>query len=146
MPPQTASGGTSRERIMRGSPYCTRLSGITDSQSLPDMTSLVASRRLQNAIKRCTKSGAYNGCGWPKSQTIRHCLTQTQQMLHRHLYRPIYSHVRYDVTNYFRSPFIEVRKTADNAASDGFWSNFGGASFCLSHQLVGNLFRCNFRR
>ena len=68
----------------------------------------------------------------------------------------IYSRARYDVTNYFRSEviakklrkyrvrrlhsyfgsiFIEVRKTAENAASYGFGSNFSGAAFCLSRQL-----------
>ena len=36
--------------------------------------------------------------------------------------------------------FIEFRKTAENDASDGFGSNFSGATFCLSHQLVGFLF------
>ena len=45
----------------------------------------------------------------------------------------------YDVTSYFQSAFIEVRKTAENAASDGFGSNFSGAAFCLPHQLVGFL-------
>ena len=45
----------------------------------------------------------------------------------------------YDVTSYFRLAFIKVRKTVDNAASDGFRSNFSGAAFCLPHQLVGIL-------
>ena len=48
----------------------------------------------------------------------------------------IYSHAGYDVTSYFRSAFIEVRKTVENAASDGFGSNVSGAAFCLPHQLV----------
>ena len=46
------------------------------------------------------------------------------------------SHTGYDVTSYFRSAFIGV----ENTASDGFVSNFNGAGFCLSHQLVGFLF------
>ena len=37
----------------------------------------------------------------------------------------------YDVTSYFQSAFTEVRKTAENAASDGFGSNLSGAAFCL---------------
>ena len=49
-----------------------------------------------------------------------------------------YSHTGYDVTS-FRSAFIEVRNTAENVASGGFGSNFGGAAFCLIHQLVGIL-------
>ena len=36
----------------------------------------------------------------------------------------VYSHNGYDVTSYFRSAFIEVRKTVENAASDGFWVEF----------------------
>ena len=37
--------------------------------------------------------------------------------------------------------FFEVRKPADNAASDGFGSNFNGTAFCLApNQLVGFLF------
>ena len=40
----------------------------------------------------------------------------------------------------FQLVFIEVRKTVENATSDGFWSNFSGAAFCLLHQLVGFLF------
>ena len=36
----------------------------------------------------------------------------------------------------FRLPFIKVRKTAENAVSDGFHSNFCGAAFYLPSQLV----------
>ena len=51
-------------------------------------------------------------------------------MLNGHPGRHIaYSHTEHDVTSYFRSVFIEVRKTAENAASDGFESNFSGAAF-----------------
>ena len=46
---------------------------------------------------------------------------------------------RYDVTSYFQSTFIKVRKTAENATSDGFGSYFSGAAFCLPYQLVGIL-------
>ena len=53
----------------------------------------------------------------------------------------IYSRTGYDVTSYFRSASIEVRKMAENAASDGFGTNFCGAAFCsiLVHLLVGFL-------
>ena len=50
MSPQTASGGISREKFMRGSHNCTGLSGINGPTNGPDMTSIVASGRLQNAI------------------------------------------------------------------------------------------------
>ena len=53
---------------------------------------------------------------------------------------PVYSRTGYSVTSYFWSAFVEVRKTAVNAASDGFGSNFSGAAFFLRHQLVGILF------
>ena len=39
-----------------------------------------------------------------------------------------YRHTGYDVT------FIEVRKTDENAAADGFGSNFSIAAFCLPGQ------------
>ena len=42
-----------------------------------------------------------------------------------------YSHTGYDIISCFRSPFIEVRKTTENASSDSFGSNFSGAPFCL---------------
>ena len=49
------------------------------------------------------------------------------------------SHAGYDVTGYlyFRSAFIEVRITAENAISDSLMLNFSGVAFCLSHQLAG---------
>ena len=52
----------------------------------------------------------------------------------------VYSHTGYDVISYFRSAFTEVQKTAENADSDGFGSNFSGAALCLPHRLVGILF------
>ena len=54
MPPQTASGGISREEFKRGSPNFTRLSPTTGPTNLLDMTSLVSFSRLQIAIKYCT--------------------------------------------------------------------------------------------
>ena len=48
----------------------------------------------------------------------------------------VYSQTGYDVISYFRLALLEVRKTAANAATNGFWSNFSGAAFCLSHQLM----------
>ena len=38
------------------------------------------------------------------------------------------------------------KKTAQNAAFDGFGSNFSLAAFCLTHQSVGFLFVLPFRR
>ena len=53
----------------------------------------------------------------------------------------VYSNTGYDVTSYFGSAVIEVRETAENAASYGFGTNFSGAAFYLPHPLVGFLFR-----
>ena len=53
-------------------------------------------------------------------------------------YSTVYSHTGYGVTSYFRSVFIEVRKMAENAASNGFGSNFSSAAFCLT-QPIGAL-------
>ena len=66
-------------------------------------------------------------------------------MLHGHQCR-VDGHTGYDVTNYFRPAFAEVRKTAENAASDSFGSNFSGAAFCLPQQLVSLLLLGKTRR
>ena len=50
----------------------------------------------------------------------------------------VFSHTGYDFTSYFRSTFIEVRKSARNAASDGR-SNLSGAALCLAQPLGGLL-------
>ena len=57
-------------------------------------------------------------------------------MLHGHHADIVYSYAGYDITSYFRSAFIEVRKTAENSASHVFRSNFSGMAFYLPHQLV----------
>ena len=36
----------------------------------------------------------------------------------------VYNHSGYDVTSYFRSEVIDILKTVENAASDGFGWNF----------------------
>ena len=51
----------------------------------------------------------------------------------------VYGHTGYDFISHFRSTFSEILKTAKNAASDGFGSNFSGAAFYLPSQLVGIL-------
>ena len=79
---------------------------ITGSTNLPDMTSLVTLGQLQNAIKCCRKVMRKTG---PASQT--------------HIFRPLFN----------PDP---LRKTAENAASDGFGSNFSGTAFCLPHQFL----------
>ena len=109
------------------------------ARKLPHKTSLVTSDRLQNAIKDCTKVMRKLGPAHQRVKYFGHCLTQTRHMLHGQQCRA-YGHTGYEVTSYFRSAFTEVRKTAENTASDGFGSNFSAAALCLPHQLVAILF------
>ena len=68
-------------------------------------------------------------------------VSQIHQMLIGHIHADIvYSHTGQGVTSYFRLAFIDVLKTAENAASDGFGSNFSDVAFCLPHQSVGFVF------
>ena len=103
------------------------------------MTSLVAFGRLQYAIKFWTKVMRKTDPAGQRVKYFGHCLTQIHKILHDIRADIVYSHTGYDVTRNFRSAFIEVRKTAQNAAFDGFGSKFSGAAFCLLHQLVGFL-------
>ena len=88
MPPQTASGGISRERFKRGSPNSTWLSETTGHTNLPDMTSLVTSSRQQNAIKYCTQVMGKTGPAGQRAKYFGHRLTQTNHRLHGHPGRP----------------------------------------------------------
>ena len=134
----------SRERFDLESPNFTRTFTAVGSITAPDMTSLVASSWLQNAIKYTHvlhKSDAQNGYGQPKSQIIRAlfkpelitCCTDIPADL-------VYSDNGYDVISYFQSKF---EKNSRKCPSDGFRSNFSSAAFCLPHQLVGVLIPCN---
>ena len=51
------------------------------------------------------------------------------------------SHTGYAITSYFRLAFIEVRKMAENAASDIFGSSCSGAAFRLAQPIGGLLVR-----
>ena len=55
MPPETVSGGISRDKLKRGSPNFARLSATIDPTNRLYMKTLIASGRLQNAIEYCTK-------------------------------------------------------------------------------------------
>ena len=56
----------------------------------------------------------------------------------------VYSHTGYDAASYFRSAFIEVRKTTENAASDG--SNLVAQRFAWpTNGLLVELFNDYFR-
>ena len=79
------------------------------------MTSLSTPGQLQNAIKFCTK------------------VRKTGSADRVELFNTESPITGYHVPSYFWSAFVEVRKkTAENAASDGFGSNFRGAAFCLA--------------
>ena len=89
IPHQKASGVISREQFKRGSPNFTRLSGTTCPRNLQDiMTSLIASGRLQNAIKYCTKVMRKTGPACQRIKCFGQCLTQTHHMFHGHPCRP----------------------------------------------------------
>ena len=49
----------------------------------------------------------------------------------------VYAHPGYDVTSFFRSAFIEVRKKRRKCTFDGFESNFGGAAFYPAQPIGG---------
>ena len=51
----------------------------------------------------------------------------------------VYNHIGYDVTTYRRSEVIDVRKTAENAGSNGFGSNVECCGILLAPPLGGHL-------
>ena len=118
MPPPTASGGISQERFRRGSRTFAGLSGTIGSQNLPNMTSLAASGRLQNAVKYCTKVRK-TGPADQRVELVGHVLAWNRTENHADL---VYSLTEYDVISYLWSAFM-FEKTIENATSDGFGSN-----------------------
>ena len=71
------------------------------------------------------------------SRTVWRRTTKFHTDIHADL---VYNHSGYDVTSKFRSALFEVlTKTAKNAASDVFVSNFSGAAFCLAQPIGGLL-------
>ena len=77
----------------------------------------------------------YKVCGSYISRPVWPRISKFYMDIHTDL---VFSHAKYDVTSYFQSVFIEVRKTAENAPSDGFRSNFSVAALCLV-QPIGEL-------
>ena len=134
-----ASGGFYRERVKRGSRNFTRLSGIISLTNLPDITSLAASvgcKMQLNTAQKCVKLARRK-----KSRIIRPLFSIESPNLAR-TSRPTYYTAASDMT----PPAASVRqlskfKKAENAASDGFGSNFSGAAFGLANQLVGSAFQ-----
>ena len=68
----TISGGIGRQQFKPGSRNFTHLSGAIGHTEVPDITSLVASGRLQNAIKYCTQVRKTGPAG---ERVVGHCLT-----------------------------------------------------------------------
>ena len=89
---------------------CTWLSWTISSTNLPDMTSLAASRRLQNAIKYCTKVRK-TGVASNESNNLviveRSRITTFYTDICANL---LFSHTEYDVISCFMPAFIAVRK------------------------------------
>ena len=128
MLPLTVSGRISRERLKQGLPNFTRLFGTISLTNLPGMTLLAASGRLKNAIKYCPK--VHKMCTAGKEAynlaAVQRRITKFSRDIHADL---ICSHSGYDVISCFRSAFIEVENTAENAASDCLVSIFGDHRF-----------------
>ena len=76
--------------------------------------------------------------------THRNCVTAGPQRMNglTKCFTDIHADPAFSHTDYQLLPIGISRcsKTAKNAASDGFGSNFSGAAFRLPHQLVGILF------
>ena len=146
IPPLMALGGISWERFKRGSPNFTHLSRTISLTKLLDTISLAASGRLQNAIKYCTKVCKIGAAGNESNNSATvHCriiqfytyipteLIYTQISI----YKRIYSKTGYDVISYFRSAFLEVLKTPENATSTALGRIFVARRFaCHTNWLV----------
>ena len=115
----------SREPFELESPNFTGTSKPTCPICAPD---IAAKKTVEN-----TASGSFR---WNFSRKVIARITKFYTVVGN-----IWPHksARYDVTSHVQSAFIEVRKTAENAASDGFGSNLSGTAFCLPHQMVGFL-------
>ena len=95
------------------------------------MTSLGAAARLQNARNLVRSAKESNSSASVESRITTFCTDIHEDQF--------YSLAGYDVTRYFRSSFIEVERTAENAASDGFGSHLSGTAFCLDQPTGGFL-------
>ena len=96
-----ALGGISRERFKLGVRNLTNVSRTIGFTNLPEMTSLAASVDKESN----------------NSTAVEPIITKACRDIHADV---VLSHLEYDVTSCFRSAFIEVRKTTENAAPDGF--------------------------
>ena len=66
--------------------------------------------------------------------------TTGQKWCAKKLVRPARSQIIQPLLVFVDRYSLKLKKTAQNAASNGFGSKFSGAAFCLPHQLVGFLF------
>ena len=115
------------------------LIGDNRSHNLPDMTSLAASRWLQNTIKCCAnvrKMGPADRIGSNNSTNGWTRITTVYTDIHAGL---TYSHIEYASPAISGRHLLKFDKSAKNAASDGFVSNFSGAAFCLAQPVGGFL-------
>ena len=97
---------------------------------MPDMTSIAASGRLQNAMKYCTNSRIIQ----PLFNLAERNFTRTSM--------PAWSTVIANMTAPAASgPHFSqfAKKTAENATSNSFGWNYSGAAFCQAKQIGGFL-------
>ena len=107
MPHPTTLGRISPEQFKRGSRNFTRLSGTAGPTDLPDMTSLAAFSRLQNAIKYCTTVRKTDAAGKESNNSTTVCrrITKFYKDIHADL---VYSQNEYDTISCFQSAVISV--------------------------------------
>ena len=74
---------------------------------------------------------------------LKNGLTSNHQILHEHPCRPILPSYMTSPAA-FQSAFIEVLKTAENAACNGFWSTFSGGSNRLAGFLLNETLAVRF--
>ena len=106
---------------------------------LPDMTSLITSGLLQNAIKYCTKLMCKTGPVGQRVEYVSHSLTYSRLVWRGHPWR-LTLHP-YLIWPHQLLP-IAIYRSSQNGRKcrfQRFGSNFSGAVFCLPHQLVGFL-------
>ena len=140
--PTTVSGGIYREWFKQGSRIFTHLSETIGLTKLPNMTPLIHADRLQHAKFITTQKGVKRVRPSEESNNSAHVYRRITTFCRDIHADQVYSRTEYDITSYFRSAFIDVRKTTQNAASNCFGSNFSGVAFLLTQPIgrhFGNL-------
>ena len=140
MSPPKALGRISPEWSEQESRNITHLPWTISLTNLPDMTSIAASGRLQNAVKYCTKVRKTGVAG--NSWIIRPLFNVESPNFTRSS-MPTYSSATPDMTSPTTSGrhLSKFKKPAEIAASNGFGLNYSHVTFAWNNKLVGFLYR-----